>query len=241
MQVLIVDANASFDTSVVRTLRGYQLTTVSDMAQALTIIHETAFDCILVDIDTPPAHPLNAIAEIRQLVMTSAVVFLTDKPIQSLIEEALANGSIEVVFAADAIANISQLEQPVLLIGTGARPHVVQRLRDEQLRFSVATTLQFATNLLVDGWCQIVLLEVDIPGLTPPDKLSVFHRIDIKHLAILASAGSSSGITCSAKPSQSGLLISLLEHTAGSRPGYCGRQESSRKILGWRGLFGKLR
>ena len=79
--------------------------------------------------------------------------------------------------------------------------------------FSCGTTLQFVMNLLVDGWCQIVLLTADIAGITEPDELAIFHQVKAKQLAILATAlpRTPFAIICIRKPRKAGDYIVLFE------------------------------
>jgi len=99
--------------------------------------------------------------------------------------------------------------------------------KDKGLRISTARTLQFATNLLVDGWCQIIWLYAEIPGLAQPDRGAVVHQVGAKQLAILASvlSGSTPGITCGRKPEKAAEFIALLQSIAGNQPAHCGLAE----------------
>jgi CheY-like chemotaxis protein len=227
MPILILDAPRSMDPAVLRTLfsRGYQVTMTETASEALELIHQAQFDCILIDIATSASGDYGGLAEIRQYVRTSAVGLMTAAPVESLIREAFAEGSIERISVAVLSATIEHLsQQPVLLVGARLHPDLIQAIRSKGLLFSNGTTLQFALNLLVDGWCQIVLLAAAIAGITEPDELVIFHEVKAKQLAILAAAlpDTLSAIICIKKPQKAGDYIALFEQIARNRTSHRG-------------------
>ena len=221
MPILIIDAPRSVDQGLWRTLtmRGYRLTTTETAREAVKLVHQTKFDCILIDIATSAT--CGGLAEIRQFMRTSAVVLMTPVPVESLIHEALAEGSIELLPVDVLRKKIDQLSHPALLVGASFQPELIQSLKSKGLLFSNGTTLQFAMNLLVDGWCQIVLLTADIPGMTDANELAIFHQVKAKQLAILASSlpGTPSAIICIEKPQKADDYTALFEQIAGHRTG----------------------
>jgi CheY-like chemotaxis protein len=223
MPILIIDAPRSTDQAVLRALflRGYRVTNTATASQALELIHQAEFDCIFIDIATLANGDYGGLEEIRQFVRSSAVVLMTAVPVESLIREALAEGSIEPLSVPVLSTKIEQLSQPVLLVGARLHPDLMHAIRSKGLLFSCGTTLQFAMNLLVDGWCDVVLLLADIAGITKPDELAIFHQVKAKQLAILASAlpGTPSAIICIQKPQKAGDYIALFEQIAGTRTG----------------------
>jgi CheY-like chemotaxis protein len=221
MPILIIAEPRSMDRGLLRTLtrRGYRLTTTETARKAVELIHQTKFDCILIDIATSAT--CGGLVEIRQFIRTSAVVLMTGVPVESLIHEALAEGSIELVSVGVLRKKIDQLSHPALLVGASFHPELIQALKSKGLLFAYGTTLQFAMNLLVDGWCQIVLLTADIPGMTDANELAIFHQANTKQLAILASAlpGTPSAIICIDKPQKAEDYIALFEQIAAYRTG----------------------
>jgi CheY-like chemotaxis protein len=221
MPVLIIDATRSMDQAVLRTLflRGYRVTNTQTAREALELIHQAEFDCILIDIATSVSGDCGGLAEIRQFGRTSAVALMTAVPVESLIREALADGSIEPLSVPVLSTKIGHLSQPALLVGAHPHPDLIQAIRSKGLLLSCGTTLQFAMNLLVDGWCQIVLLLADIADITDPDELAIFHQVKAKQLAILASAlpATPSAIICIKKPQKASDYIALFEQIAGNR------------------------
>jgi len=215
LSILIIDALQSMDQAVLRTLflSGYRITTTETASEALELIHQHEFDCILIDVATSDSGDYGGLAEIRQFVRTSAVALLTAVPVESLIREALAEGSIERLAVPVLSTRIEHLSQPALLVGARLYPDLIQAISSKGLLFSCGTTLQFAMNLLVDGWCQIVLLTADIAGITEPDELAIFHQVKAKQLAILATAlpRTPSAIICIRKPRKAGDYIALFE------------------------------
>ncbi len=226
MSILIIDAPRSMDQAVLRTLflEGYKVTTTETANEALELIHQVQFDCILIDIATSASGDYGGLAEIRQFVRASAVALMTVAPVDSLIREALAEGSIERLSVPVLSTKIQHLSQPALLVGADLHPDLIQAIRSTGLLFAFCTTLQFAMNLLVDGWCQIVLLAAGVAGITGPEELAIFHQIKAKQLAILASAlpGTPSAIICIKKPQKADDYISLFEQIAGNRSGFYG-------------------
>src|SRR6476619_537596 len=95
MQVLIFDDDPTIDQSILQYLhlRNYDVTIARTGGEALDWIHRIEFDCILLDVSTTAE--CFGLVEIRQLMKTSAVGFTTPMQVESLVEEALADGSIQ--------------------------------------------------------------------------------------------------------------------------------------------------
>lgn len=226
MQVLIFDADPAIDQSILQFLhmRNYDVTILRTADGALDLIHRTAFDCILLDVSTTAEY--FGLVEIRQLMRTSAVGFMTPMQVESLVAEAVAEGSIQFQSLPDLIENLEDLPRPIMLAGPHLPTSFFLAARDKGLRISTARTLHFAMNLLVDGWCQIIWLYAEIPG-AQPNKAAVVHHVGAKQLAILASvlSGSTPGITCGRKPEEAAEFITLLQHIAGNQPAHCGLAE----------------
>src|SRR5437867_10208452 len=89
LSILIIDALRSMDQAVLRTLflSGYRITTTETASEALELIHQHEFDCILIDVATSDSGDYGGLAEIRQFVRTSAVALLTAVPVESRSEE----------------------------------------------------------------------------------------------------------------------------------------------------------
>ena len=232
MQVLIFDDDPSIDDSALRYLlaRSYEVTITGTPDKALDLIHHTVFDCILLDVST--SAKCLRLLEIRQLVRASAVAFMCTMPIESLVAEAIAEGSIECQAFPLLIDRLEQFDQPTMLAGANLPAELLQSARNKSLRICTARTLQFAMNLLVDGWCQIVWLDAEIPGHSHPGKGAIVHKVETKQLAILASAVSDStpAITCRPKPEKAAELVALLQHIAGNQPAPCGLAEVRGKL-----------
>jgi len=223
MLILIIDAPRAMDHDVLRTLllRGYKVTTTETANEALELIHHAEFDWILIDTATSASGDYVGLAEIRQFTRRSAVALMTAIPVESLIREALAERSIEPLSVPLLSTKIEHLSQPALVVGARLHPDLIPAIRSKGLLFSRGTTLQFAMNLLVDGWCQIVLLAADVAGIAGPDELAIFHQVKAKELAILASAlpDKPAAIICINKPQEAGDYIALFEQIAGNRTG----------------------
>jgi CheY-like chemotaxis protein len=231
--ILVIDATRSMDQAACRTLssRGYQVTITKTAREALELIHQTEFKCIVIDIATAASGDYGGPAEIRQFIRASAVALMTQVPMDSLIREALEDGSIERLTIPVLSAKIHHLPRPALLVGTRVHPELIQSLRRKELLFSYGTTLQMVMNLLVDGWCDIVLAAADIAsGLIGTHEMAVFHHVRAKQLAILAVAmpGRASGIMCIETPQTADDYIALFERIGRTRIGAHGlKQELS--------------
>ena len=229
MRVLIVDKTPPLNDADLRTLylRGYEVVTAGTEAEAIDWIHGSGFDCIVVGVPESGDSDFGDLGEIRQLARACALVLVTATTAAAFAQEAVAEGSIELNSAPVLAKKIGCLPQPTLIVGSDLQPAWIDTIRESGLRISVARTLQFAMNLLVDGWCQIIFLETEIPGLTENGNLAIFHQIHAKHLIILASALSddSSTIIPSGRPQKLGQFLELFKHVAGNRPNPCGRTE----------------
>jgi CheY-like chemotaxis protein len=220
------------DQAACRTLssRGYQVTFAKTAREALELVHQIEFKCIVIDIATAASGDYGGPAEIRQFIRASAVALMTQVPMDSLICEALEDGSIERLTIPVLSAKIHHLPRPTLLVGTHVHPELIQSLRRKELLFSYGTTLQMVMNLLVDGWCDIVLSAADIAGLIGAHEMAIFHQVRAKQLAILASAmpGKASGIICIETPQKADDYIALFEQIGRTRIGAPGlKQERS--------------
>jgi len=220
------------DQATFRTLssRGYEVTNTETVSEALELIHQNQFECIVIDIATSGTGHYGGPAEIRQFIRASAVALMTQVSVSSLILEALEDGSIEPLAIRVLSAKIQHLSRPTLLVGSRLHGELIQSIRSKELLFSHATTLQIAMNLLVDGWCDIVLLTADMTNFMRADEIAIFHQVRAKQLAILASAlpGKASGIVCVEKPQKAADYIALFEQIARNRIGARGsKQEPS--------------
>ena len=193
--------------------------------EALEQLRQTEFDSVLLDVST--SAECLGLFEMRNFMRTSAVTFLTTKPIESLVTEIENEGSIEFQPVTALIEKLECLPQPVMLVGRDLPQALLESARMKKLRLLSARTLQFATNLMVDGWCQIIWLHAEIPGRANPDNAAVVHQIGSKLLAILASAlpDTAPGITCSPKPTTAREFVALLRQVSDDRLAPCGRSD----------------
>src|SRR5678815_28203 len=95
MRVLILDATALIDQSALQFLRerGFDVVATRTPREALEQLHENEFDSILLDVST--SAECLGLFEMRDFIRTSAVTFLTTKPIESMVMESENEGSIE--------------------------------------------------------------------------------------------------------------------------------------------------
>jgi DNA-binding NtrC family response regulator len=229
--ILVIDATRSMDQAAFRTLaaKGYKIRIAETANKALELIHQTRFKCIVIDIATSASSDYGGLAEIRQFIRASAVALIMQVPLQSLIREALDDGSIELLPIPVLSGKIQQLSRPALLVGTRLQPEIIQSIRRNKLLFSYGTTLQIAMNLLVDGWCDIILIAANVGGLVGTDEIAVFHQVRAKQLAILASTmpRRPSGIICVERPQEADDYIALFEQIAGNRISARGSKQES--------------
>jgi hypothetical protein len=146
-------------------------------------------------------------------------------PVESLVADSLSTGHMEFQPIPGVIATIPDLAQPALLVALGYRPKVVRAIKNYGLRATGATTLRFAMNLMSDGWCQIVWLSAQLPGLMP-DNVAIVHHVGARETAVLASVLPGGGIMFTQKPRSPGEFVALMQSVAESRPIPCGRAEN---------------
>ena len=227
MQVLILDDTCSIDARILRSLhvRGYEVTIANTPNEAAEQIRQGQFDGVVLEVST--CGECLGLLEMRQLVRTSSVAFVTKLPVESIAAVAEAEGSIEFQTLPNLIEKLEHLPQPALLAGGEIPPGLLEVCKKRALNFSIARTLQFSMNLMADGWCQIVWLQLDIPARASTSEVMVVHRIGATTLAILASAipASSPGISCSMKPATERDWLTLLRHMDGNRVAPCGRAD----------------
>ena len=204
--------------------RGYFVRSVRTTAEALELVSRSRFDCVVVGIpDSADAAPPE-LTEIRQFARDSAVALITAASAESIVARSFAQGAVERQTARTLGSTLRKLPAPTLVVASHFDPIVMRSIRRAGVAAASASTLMLAMNLLVDGWCHIVLLEADIPGLTDEDGLVVFHRIEAPMLAVLASALATgpSGIVHRTGPKTGKEFIKLLEQAADNRLSECG-------------------
>jgi hypothetical protein len=143
---------------------------------------------------------------------------MTTTPIESIVAESVADGSIEFKPVPVLIEILEHLPQPTMLVGANM-PTDLSLAREKGWRISTARTLRLAMNLLVDGWCQIVWLYAEISGRIPPDNgVAIIHQVGAKQLAILVSVlpHSTPGVFCRRKPESATEFTALLQQIEGN-------------------------
>jgi len=186
---------------------------------ALNLIRRNDFDCIFLDLSTV-ADSLS-LDEIRALARTSGIIFIGTSPVESLVADSLSTGHLEFQPIPVLIDRINELVQPILLVASEFDPRLAHAIKSERLRAFGATTLQFAMNLMVDGWCQIICLNAHIPGLQS-EHVAVVRHVGATETAILASVLPGSGIMFTQKPHGPNEFVSLIRYIAENRPIPCG-------------------
>src|SRR5688572_716061 len=237
MRTLVVGTTTSQDKEICRALRtgGNEARRAENVLQAGDYLDAESFDCILINIPAFPDREKPAtLVAMRRLVMAASVVLMTESPVETLAEDALADGSILLVPEAEVERFISRNDsaESVLLAGSRSNPQLLDRLKAAYLRAIAANSLPFALNTLADGWCDAVLLNVTLPGLAMTDKTACFEAFAPQHLAVLASGiyETPSGIPCVQKPIEPMELLSIMKHTVASRPVPCGWVASRRHL-----------
>jgi hypothetical protein len=226
MRVLFVDGFQSIDQAALELLRakGHDLERSRFAFNAWDLVHRNEFDCIFLDLST--ISDSLGLDEIRAFARTSGVVLMGTSPVESLVADSLSTGHIEFQSIPALIANINKLAQPVLLVASEFQAGLMQAIKNHRLRALSATTLQFAMNLMADGWCQIICLNAQIPGPLLPDNVAIVHHIGAKETAILASVLPGTGIVFAQKPRNTNELVSLIQNVAENRPIPCGLVEN---------------
>ena len=99
-RVLIVDDNKSLCRvlSYILNQKGYATTIASDGLEAIKLAEETSFDIILMDIRMPHMNGVEAFKEIKKLRPDAAVVMMTAYSVEELVQEALEEGALGIVY-----------------------------------------------------------------------------------------------------------------------------------------------
>jgi hypothetical protein len=77
-------------------------------------------------------------------------------------------------------------------------------------------------NLMVDGWCQIVCLNAQIPGPIQPEHVAIVHHVGARETAILASVLPGGGIMFTQKPPNPDEFVPLIRYIVENRSIPCG-------------------
>lgn len=164
--------------------------------------------------------------EIHQVSRIAALALVTRAPAGAFVEEARADGSLELWPAPGLVDRIETHSGPALVVAPRFPPELVRSIRDRGLEAPQATTFEFGLNLLLDRWTP-VLLEARIPALENVGAYAFFERIDARHAVILADAlsGSPSGIIHSLRPTNAAGFVSLFERMTENRVNPCGMAE----------------
>jgi len=222
MRILFVDDSYSIDQAALELLRarGHDLKRTEIAAEALDLIRRNDFDCIFLDLSTI-ADSLG-LAEVRALARTSGVILMGTSPVESLVADSVSTGHLEFQPIPVLIAHIDELVQPVLLVTSEFDPRLTHAIKNQRLRAFSANTLQFAMNLMVDGWCQIVCLNAQIPGPIQSEQIAIVHQMGARETAILASVLPGGGIMFTEKPRNPKEFVFLIRYIAENRPIPCG-------------------
>ncbi len=78
--------------------KGYATTIASDGLEAIKLAEETSFDIILMDIRMPHMNGVEAFKEIKKLRPDAAVVMMTAYSVEELVQEALEEGALAIIY-----------------------------------------------------------------------------------------------------------------------------------------------
>ena len=114
--VLIVDDNVDLCTTLSFILKdiGYVTFTANDGHRAIAHVTERAFDMILMDIKMPTMNGVETLRRIRMIRSDAAVVMMTAYTRDDLVQEALKEGAIDVVYKPfDVDKMLSLIEETI--------------------------------------------------------------------------------------------------------------------------------
>jgi len=229
LQILIIDKASSPDAATLRklTLRGFDVLTVRSKNEAMEWMDRAEFDCVLITVTGESTHDFADLAEIQKLSKTSALVLMTEGSTTPLIDEALADGRLELSQASSLVMKLTELSKPALIACRRLNPALIQAMRDAGLQVRVANTLQFALDLLEGRRTQIAVLRFQMPGMKDDDAWVIFRRINLELLAVLAAAlpNTPSRVVHWTKPQNASQFLELLDHVAAVCTSPCGLVE----------------
>jgi two-component system, NtrC family, response regulator HydG len=188
--ILIVDDRIELSMTLADVLEesGYTVLQAADGYLALEQIRQSAspVDVAIVDIVMPGMNGVETFKEMKKISPETDVIMYTGFAVEELINEALYHGARAVVHKPfDLLKMIELIEScvrgaVVLIVDDDeeVRGTLKEILRERGYRISMAATGQEAIELVKEGKCNIVLLDVIMPGMNGEATLEQIHEID---------------------------------------------------------------
>ena len=197
IRVLVVDDEADMVASLRDVLSefGYAVETASSGPEALERAREWPPDCILMDIRMPGMNGVETFREIKRLCPECFVLFMTAYSASHLVDEALAEGAIEVLPKPLDLERILTLidglarSTPVLVVDDDPdfRDSLGDALKAQGLDVRLASELDTAIRLFEQEPRRVVLLDLRLGPRSGLDGLVLVKELNPRAIVILMS------------------------------------------------------
>ena len=130
LEILVVDDHRSMrqTLSVIIQEQGHYVIQAEDGYQALNEVKNTSFDLVFMDIIMPGINGVQVLREIKKIDPETMVVMMTGFSVDHLVNDAVAEGAISVIYKpfqpAQVIGFVESVFKPPLAVGltSGNRP-----------------------------------------------------------------------------------------------------------------------
>ena len=187
LNILVVDD----DKMIAKTLKdilifkGFQVETAASAGEALNILKEKSFDCMISDVKMPDMNGVELYRNIRKKGIEIPVVFMTAYSSSQLVNEGLEEGALSVIPKPLNIENLASFlfnlhkKGTVMIVDddpyfTGVLSEILTRGRFEVVEINNAENVIDRINDNID----IVLLDMNLKST---DGLSVYKKIREKY------------------------------------------------------------
>ena len=224
LKILVVDDDVDVADSLadVLELRGHDVTTVYDSAEAVEVFTHERFDIAFMDVMMPGKNGVESFLEIRKVKPDARVVMMTGFSVQHLLDQALEQGAAGVlhkpVAVDDVLAMLDDLQRPsetkALVLVADSDADFAEDLRRRVLERGheahIAKTGQEAIAILRDEQLDLMILELNLPVISGLEVYYEMKRLGRVVPTIILGAGPKDrghAERCLRDPTVSGILF----------------------------------
>jgi DNA-binding response OmpR family regulator len=224
LKILVVDDDIDVADSLadVLELRGHDVTTVYDSAEAVKAFTRERFDIAFMDVMMPGKNGVESFLEIRKIKPDARVVMMTGFSVQHLLDQALEQGAAgvlhkpvavdDILAMLDGLRRLSEARALVLVADSDAdfAEDLRQRLLEGGHAARIANTGQEALAIIGDEPLDLLILELELPVISGLEVYYEMKRLNRVVPTIILSAGPKDhdGVErCLRDPAISGILF----------------------------------